>query len=141
MGGCLHFACAELPGTGYHAALTATIAKKGQVFTIERIKTLADKAKKNFEKIGISNINVIIGDGSIGLPQYSPFSHIYATCSAPSIPDNLIDQLDKNGKLLMPVGRVCSELCLIEKRKKIHKKRLGGCVFVPMIGKKGYDEH
>lgn len=127
-------------GTGYHAALAATIAMEGMVYTIERVKELAEKAKENFKKLGIKNVKVIVGDGSLGLPQYAPYSHIYATCSAPSIPDELIKQLDKKGRLLIPVGRIYGELWLVEKNDKIKKKNLGGCAFVPMIGKGGYNE-
>ncbi|HDN96300.1 MAG TPA: protein-L-isoaspartate O-methyltransferase [Thermoplasmatales archaeon] len=127
-------------GTGYHAALAATIAKKGTVYTIERIKELAEKAKENFKKLGIKNVKVIVGDGSLGLPDFAPYTHIYATCSAPSIPDELIQQLAKGGRLLIPVGRVYGELWLVEKNDKIKKRNLGGCAFVPMIGRRGYNE-
>jgi len=127
-------------GTGYHAALAAKIANKGKIYTIERIKELAEIARENFKKLGIKNVKVIIGNGSLGLPKYAPYSHIYATCSAPSIPSQLIEQLDKKGRLLIPVGRIYGELWLIEKNDKIKKKNLGGCAFVPMIGKGGYNE-
>jgi len=127
-------------GTGYHAALAATIARKGMVYTIERIEELAEKARKNFENLGIKNVKVFVGDGSAGLAEYAPYSHIYATCSAPRIPDVLMKQLDKGGKLLIPVGRIYGELWLVEKKNdKVKKKNLGGCAFVPMIGKEGYN--
>lgn len=127
-------------GTGYHAALVAKIANKGKVYTIERIEELAKKAEENFKKLGIKNVKVIVGDGSLGLPTYAPYTHIYATCSAPSIPTELVEQLDKKGRLLIPVGRIYGELWLVEKNEEIKKKNLGGCAFVPMIGKGGYDE-
>jgi protein-L-isoaspartate(D-aspartate) O-methyltransferase len=127
-------------GTGYHAALAAKIAKRGKIYTIERIKELAEKARENFRKLSIKNVEVFVGDGSIGLPKYAPYTHIYATCSAPHIPDALIEQLDRGGRLLIPVGRIYGELWLVEKNDKIKKKRLGGCAFVPMVGKEGYNE-
>lgn len=128
-------------GTGYHAALAAKIARQGMIYTIERIEELAEKARENFKKLGIKNVKVFVGDGSAGLAEYSPYSHIYATCSAPHIPDVLVQQLDKNGKLLIPVGRIYGDLWLVEKKNdKIRKKNLGGCAFVPMIGKEGYNE-
>ena len=128
-------------GTGYHAAVTAKIVKNGKIYSIERIPELAEKARENFKKLGIKNIEVIVGDGSLGLPEHAPYSHIYATCSAPSLNPRLIEPLDENGKLLLPVGRIYGELWLIEKKKgKIRKKNLGGCAFVPMIGKGGYNE-
>ncbi|HHF55642.1 MAG TPA: protein-L-isoaspartate O-methyltransferase, partial [Thermoplasmatales archaeon] len=72
-------------GTGYHAAVAAKIAKKGMIYTIERIEELAEKAMENFRKLGIKNVRVFVGDGSMGLPEYAPYTHIYATCSAPKI--------------------------------------------------------
>jgi len=126
-------------GTGYHAAVTAKIVKDGHVYTVERIKELAEKAIKNFEKLGIENITVVVRDGSVGLPEYSPFDRIYATCAAPAIPPRLIDQLSEGGKMLIPVGgRIC-DLIFIEKRNGIIEKNLGGCSFVPMVGRDGYD--
>jgi len=128
-------------GTGYHAAVASKIASKGKIYTIERIPELAAMAKENFRKLGIKNVEVIVGDGSAGLPQFAPYTHIYATCSAPGIPPKLIEQLDEGGKLLIPVGKIYGELWLIEKKKeRIKKKNLGGCAFVPMIGKEGYNE-
>ncbi len=129
-------------GTGYHAALAATIAKNGIVYTVERIEKLADIARENFKKLGIKNVVVINGDGSAGLPEYAPYDRIYATCSSPGIPPELIEQLEQGGKLLLPVGRIYGRLILIEKRKdgRIIKKDLGGCAFVPMIGRRGYNE-
>jgi len=127
-------------GTGYHAALAAKIAKRGKIYTIERIKELAEKARENFRKLDIKNVEVFVGDGSVGLPKYAPYTHIYATCSAPHIPDTLIEQLDKGGRLLIPVGRIYGELWLVEKNDEIKKKRLGGCAFVPMVGEEGYNE-
>lgn len=127
-------------GTGYHAALVAKIAKKGKVYTIERIKELAEKARENFRKLNLKNIEVFVGDGSKGLPQYAPYTHIYATCSAPSIPDAFIEQLAKGGRLLIPVGRIYGELWLVEKKDGLKKKNLGGCAFVPMIGSDAYED-
>jgi len=128
-------------GTGYHAALAATIAKDGKIYTIERVKELAERARKNFEMLGIKNVEVFVGDGSCGLERHAPYTHIYATCAAPSIPSTLIQQLDEGGKLLIPVGRVYGELWKVEKRGgKIKKEKVVGCSFVPMIGKEGYDE-
>lgn len=127
-------------GSGYHASVASRIAKNGRIFTIERIKELAEKARENFKILKIKNIVSIIGDGSAGLPEYAPYTHIYVTCSSPSIPHALIKQLDKGGKLLIPVGRVYGDLWLVEKKNGIIKKNLGGCAFVPMIGKEGYNE-
>ncbi len=126
-------------GTGYHAAIIARIAKKGHVYTVERVKELIKKAKENMETLHTKNVTIVEGDGSLGLSKYAPYDRIYATCAAPSISPFLLGQLAKYGKMLIPVGRTFCRLMLVEKNDKTKEKDLGGCAFVPMIGKEGYD--
>ena len=127
-------------GSGYHAAIVAQlVGEAGYVYTIERFESLAEKAKKNLKRIGCTNVIVEVGDGSCGLPLYQPYDRIYVTCAAPYIPQPLIDQLQEFGKLLVPIGDMYCELTLLEKVKEksvIH--HLGGCVFVPLVGKFGH---
>ena len=127
-------------GSGYHAAIVSKlIGKDGHVYTIERFSSLAEEARKNIENTDIGNITIEIGDGSKGLPEFAPYDRIYVTCAAPDIPPPLIEQLKEQGKLMIPVGKMICNLELIEKiEDKIIKKNLGGCVFVPLIGKHGF---
>jgi len=127
-------------GSGYHAAIVSKlVGKKGHVYTVERHSSLVENAKKNLKKSKIENVTIETGDGSEGLQKYAPYNRIYVTCAAPDIPQPLIDQLKKNGKLMIPVGRMISQLELIEKiENKIHRKNLGGCAFVPLVGKYGF---
>jgi len=127
-------------GSGYHAAIVSKlVGNKGHVYTIERYSSLVENAKKNLEKTRIKNVTVEIGDGSEGLQKYAPYDRIYVTCAAPDVPQPLIEQLKDNGKLMIPVGRIICQLELIEKIKgKIHSKNLGGCAFVPLVGKYGF---
>jgi protein-L-isoaspartate(D-aspartate) O-methyltransferase len=127
-------------GSGYHAAIVAQlVGKTGLVYTIERFESLAKKAKENLKQIGCTNVIVEVGDGSCGLPLYQPYDRIYVTCAAPNLPQPLIDQLQDSGKLLVPVGDKFCELTLLEMKKgKSVIHRLGGCVFVPLIGKYGH---
>lgn len=125
-------------GSGYHAAVISKIIGNGHIYTIERHKTLVDQAKKNLARTGIHNVTVSKGDGSMGLPQYAPYNRIYVTCASPSIPPPLINQLTDHGKLLIPVGRLYCRLILLEKNHDLCQHDLGGCVFVPLIGEKGY---
>ena len=127
-------------GSGYHAAIISKIiGRKGHVYTVERHEILANNAKENLEKAKIQNVTVEIGDGSIGLEKYAPYDRIYVTCAAPDIPPPLIEQLKDNGKLMVPVGKTVCTLELIEKKKgKIISKSLGGCAFVPLLGKYGH---
>ncbi|MCJ7571895.1 MAG: protein-L-isoaspartate O-methyltransferase [Candidatus Thermoplasmatota archaeon] len=127
-------------GSGYHAAIVAKIIEpNGQVYTIERHKNLAEKAKQNLKNTNIKNVTVEIGDGSEGLAKYAPYDRIYVTCAAPSIPQPLIEQLKDPGKMLIPVGGTICTLYLLEKNNgKIKKENHGGCAFVPLIGKYGH---
>lgn len=127
-------------GSGYHAAIVAKlVGEKGHVYTVERFKNLAEKAKGNLKNANISNVTVETGDGSEGLIKYAPYNRIYVTCAAPDIPKPLIDQLKKGGKLMVPVGyRYCNLELLEKKDNKISIKDLGGCAFVPLVGKYGH---
>jgi protein-L-isoaspartate(D-aspartate) O-methyltransferase len=129
-------------GSGYHAALVASmIGNEGHVYSIERIAKLANFAKENLERASIKNVTIVKGDGSLGLPKYAPFDRFYLTCAAPGIPTPLTKQLVDKGRGLVPVGRYLSELVLvIKERGKIIKRNLGGCAFVPLIGKYGFEE-
>jgi len=127
-------------GSGYHAAIVSKIiGKEGQVYSIERISSLANCAKKNLMKSEINNVDIIIGDGSKGFKEKAPYDRIYVTCAAPKIPSILIEQLKDPGKMIVPVGNVICSLNSLEKHDgKIIVNNLGGCAFVPMIGKNGY---
>ena len=127
-------------GSGYHAAvISRIIGEEGKVYSIERIAELAEFARKNLEKAGIKNVEVIEGDGSLGLPEYAPYDRILVTCSAPDIPEPLIEQLKEGGIILIPVGRTFSVLIKgIKKGKRLERKEICGCAFVPLIGKYGF---
>jgi len=127
-------------GSGYHAAIVAhLVGISGKIFTIERFESLAQKAIQHLRKINCTNVFVEIGDGSAGLPSNQPYDRIYVTCAAPFIPPPLIDQLHDPGKLLIPLGDMYCELTLLEKENgKQHIHHLGGCVFVPLVGKYGH---
>jgi len=127
-------------GSGYHAAIVSKIVgEKGHIYSVERVPSLAERAKKNLENAGIKNVTVETGDGSEGLPQHAPYERIYVTCAAPEIPKPLVEQLKDFGKMLVPVGRLICNLELIEKKgDKITSKHICGCSFVPLIGKHGF---
>ncbi|MFO7678152.1 MAG: protein-L-isoaspartate(D-aspartate) O-methyltransferase [Thermoplasmatota archaeon] len=129
-------------GSGYHAAIVSKlVGDSGHIYSVERIEKLAKKAQDNLKSENISNVTIVIGDGSEGLSTYQPYDRIYVTCAAPQVPQMLIDQLANHGKLLIPVGDMYCELQLIQKiGQKIKIKNLGGCVFVPLIGRYGQHE-
>ena len=127
-------------GSGYHAAIVSKlIGNNGHIYTIERHSSLAENAKKNIKDAGITNITIETGDGSQGLSKYAPYDRIYVTCAAPGIPSPLIEQLKDKGKLMIPVGKAICELKLIEKKEdELIENDLGGCAFVPLVGKHGH---
>ena len=127
-------------GSGYHAAIVSKlIGKNGHIYTIERHSSLVENAKNNIKNAGITNITIENGDGSQGLSKYAPYDRIYVTCAAPGIPPPLIEQLNNKGKLMIPVGKSICELKIIEKKEdKLIETDLGGCAFVPLVGKHGF---
>jgi len=125
-------------GSGYQAAILAELGK--EVYTIERHKLLAERAEKIFKELNYQNVKVLVGDGTKGWKEFSPYQKIIVTASAPDVPQPLFIQLDEMGKLVIPIGgRWSQDLTLIEKRKgKMIRKSVCGCVFVPLIGEYGY---
>ncbi|MGA2989540.1 MAG: protein-L-isoaspartate(D-aspartate) O-methyltransferase [Candidatus Korobacteraceae bacterium] len=120
-------------GTGYQAAVLSRIA--AQVYTVERIAPLAEQARQNFARLGYHNIEVVIGNGSEGLPQFAPYKRIIVAAAASTVPGALQRQLDENGILVIPIGNDIQELQRVHKSGgEITVSNLGGCRFVPLIG-------
>src|SRR3989344_1628969 len=129
-------------GSGYQAAILAEIiGSKGKLFTVERIKEVANNAKKVLGKY--KNVKLIVGDGTLGYEKEAPFDRIIVTAAAPQIPEPLIEQLKEDGILEIPVGDYLygQELILAKKKKgKVEQEFVTGVVFVPLIGKYGVKE-
>ncbi len=135
-------------GSGYNAAFFAELVapkgskNPGHVYTIERLPELAEFARNNLERNGYGEtVTVILGDGTCGYPEEAPYDRIIVTAAGPEIPNPLIEQLNIEGMLIMPVGKKHSyqELVLLKKTTtEIIRKKLGGVAFVPLIGKHGF---
>lgn len=120
-------------GSGYQAAILSLLYK--EVYTIEIIGALGEKAKRIFAEEGYSNIKVKIGDGYQGWQEYAPFDDIIVTCAPANIPQLLVQQLAEGGKMIIPVGEPYNQvLYLLEKKEgKIRKTATLPVRFVPMV--------
>jgi protein-L-isoaspartate(D-aspartate) O-methyltransferase len=126
-------------GSGYQAAVLGRMAH--EVYTIERVPVLARRARWVLRALGIDNVHVFIGDGSLGVPQHAPYDAILVTAAAPSVPKELLDQLAPGGRLVAPVGGAALQsLRLIERAEDgtLTVTDRGGVVFVPLVGARGY---
>ena len=128
-------------GSGYQAAILAEIAK--EVYTVERIPELLERARKTIESLGYTNIHFKLGDGTMGWEEEAPFDAIIVTAASPDIPEPLVEQLKIGGRMVIPVGsELTQELLKIRKtgEKRIEVESLGGCIFVKLKGKYGWKE-
>ncbi len=125
-------------GSGYQAAILAELAN--QVYTVERIVSLAERAEQTLSELGYNNVKVGIKDGTLGWEEFSPYDGIVVTAGAPSIPPVLIEQLSPEGRLVIPIGGTFSQtLTLVVKEQgKVVSSDICSCVFVPLIGKQGW---
>lgn len=122
-------------GSGYQAAILAQLVK--QVYSLEIIPELAEQSAKRLKRLGYDNVEVIVSDGSAGLPEHAPYDGIIVTAAAPRIPEALLQQLSPAGKLVIPVGRAPQpqDLLLVEKfGNKVSSRKILSVVFVPFTG-------
>jgi protein-L-isoaspartate(D-aspartate) O-methyltransferase len=126
-------------GSGYQTAVLAELASK--VFSVERIRSLAIKARKLLLELGYLNTEVKFSDGTVGWLDESPFDAIMVTAGSPEIPQPLIDQLKVGGRMAIPVGDIYTQdlIRVIKTEDGIKKEDLGGCRFVKLIGKYGWE--
>lgn len=131
-------------GSGYQAALLSEIlGKNGVLYSVERLQELCEYARERLARF--SNIVVVHGDGSKGLPDKAPFDRIIVTAGCPKIPKPLVEQLKPDGKMIAPVEAVFGqELLLIEKGSdgsgRVESQSLLPVAFVPLIGEHGFNE-
>jgi protein-L-isoaspartate(D-aspartate) O-methyltransferase len=129
-------------GSGYAAAVLAEIA--GDVVTIERIAGLAASARAALQRLGYGNVEVVIGDGTLGWPAAAPYDAIVVTAGGPSVPPSLRAQLKPGGRLVMPVGDISYAQALVRVTRgddgKDHQEELSLVSFVPLIGAEGWQD-
>jgi protein-L-isoaspartate(D-aspartate) O-methyltransferase len=121
-------------GCGYHAAVTAEVVGPGNVYSVEYVPELADRARATLERLGYE-VSVRSGDGHEGWPEYAPYDAAYLTCAADEIPPALIEQVRTGGYVLGPIGGVRQELVRVTVTAEgTERETLGGVRFVRMQG-------
>lgn len=125
-------------GSGYQTVLLAHLA--AQVFSIERIAPLLQTAREAIARTGVSNVSLLLGDGTLGWREYSPYDAILVSAAAPSVPQPLIDQLAEGGRLLIPLGgQDVQTLAMLTRRNgQIIREDILPVRFVPLLGTHGW---
>jgi protein-L-isoaspartate(D-aspartate) O-methyltransferase len=122
-------------GSAYQTAILAELC--GKVYSIERLKSLADRAMNRLDRLGYYNVQVRVGDGSLGWKEEAPFDAVIVTAGAPGIPRALLDQVEVKGRIVLPEGDAQSQVLRrgVREETGMRWSNLGGCVFVKLIGK------
>ena len=123
-------------GSGFLTALLSLTADR--VYSVERIRELSVRARAALDQLGVKNVALMVGDGTIGWRKYAPFDVIVVSAASPSIPPAFIDQLAEGGRMLIPVGtRERQTLSLVRREgDDIHEETVqGDCTFVPLLGR------
>jgi protein-L-isoaspartate(D-aspartate) O-methyltransferase len=125
-------------GSGYQTALLAQLAS--QVFSIERVAPLLERARDAIRQTGARNVSVLVGDGTLGWRDYGPYDAILVTAGAPDIPRPLAEQLAEGGRMLIPLGgREEQMLTLVTRRgDSLQRRDIGPARFVPLVGTFGW---
>ena len=127
-------------GSGYQTVLLSHLV--AQVFTIERIAALYTAARENIARAGATNVSMLLGDGTVGWRQYSPYDAILVSAGGPTIPQPLVDQLAEGGRMIVPVGgREEQVLKHVEKRGgEVRISDVAPVRFVPLFGTHGWEQ-
>jgi protein-L-isoaspartate(D-aspartate) O-methyltransferase len=129
-------------GSGYGAAVLSRMAD--DVYSVERHPELVESARASLDRVGYDNVEIVLGDGTKGLPDRAPFDAIIATASGPEVPESLKAQLAVGGTLVMPVGGKTGGQRLVGITRTgedtYDKEDMGFVRFVPLIGSEGWSE-
>ena len=127
-------------GSGYQTVLLSHLA--AQVFSVERIPALLDSAREAIQALGIRNISLLLGDGSLGWREYAPYDAILVGAASPSVPEPLTSQLAEGGRLVIPLGaRDEQVLAVVTKREgRLDRQDVAPVRFVPLVGRHGWQD-
>lgn len=125
-------------GSGYSAAVLARLA--AHVVSIERHEALSQAAAEVLASLGIGNVELVVGDGSLGVPDRAPFDAIACHATAPAPPPALLGQLAAGGRLVVPIAAGEADMLTVLRRQaeRVEQEQIGSCRFVPLIGEEGF---
>jgi len=127
-------------GSGYQTALLAALA--AQVFTVERVRGLAESAQAALKAAGVTNVSLLVGDGTLGWSAYAPYHAILVAAGGPEIPPPLVEQLAPGGgRMIIPLGAKGAQTLTLVRRTDagISATPIGDARFVPLVGEHGFD--
>ena len=128
-------------GSGYQTAILSELTPK--VYSVERFKQLSKEAGVALGELGYRNARLMVGDGTLGWQEESPFERIIITAASPRIPLPLVEQLAEKGKIVIPLGESFSQVLTVAEKinNRLQSREVCGCVFVPLVGKHGYHDY
>jgi protein-L-isoaspartate(D-aspartate) O-methyltransferase len=127
-------------GSGYSAAVLAQLV--AEVIGVERHESLAAEARRALDAIGVGNVELLVGDGTRGVPERAPFDAIAVHATAPAPPQTLLGQLADGGRLVVPIAADEVDLLTVFRRTgpELAREEIGPCRFVPLIGEEGFSQ-
>ena len=125
-------------GSGYQTAVLKALA--ADVYTVERLPELSERAQQNVERAGFVGVHYKVGDGSRGWPEEGPFDRVIVTAGAPSLPLSLVEQLREGGSMVIQVGGEEEQDLLLVRRGQgqVTQERICACMFVKLWGEEGW---
>lgn len=128
-------------GCGYQTAILSVLSK--EVYSIERIRILAERARLKLDKLGFTNIKINIADGTSGWEEYSPYDRVIVTAAAPQVPPALEAQLAEGGIMVIPLGGSLGQMLIRIKKEngRLKSEDICACVFVPLVGEFGWRQN
>ncbi len=125
-------------GSGFQTAVLAQLVDR--VYSIERVRPLAIRAREALDRLRISNVATLVGDGTIGWSRYAPYDAILVAAAAPEVPEPIAAQLAVGGRMLVPVGSLQSQRLQLVTRTPTGytHEEVVDCTFVPLLGRFGW---
>jgi protein-L-isoaspartate(D-aspartate) O-methyltransferase len=125
-------------GSGYSAAVLARLARS--VISVELVPELGEMARRKLEELGVGNVEVIVGDGSLGHPEGAPYDAIAVHAATPEAPHSLLAELATDGRLIVPIATGSADLltAFVRENGDLRQETIGPCRFVPLLGAEGF---